>query len=569
MSGQTVKYLTIVAGAIALAAVALTVAWIVFLLLWKTLNVLRPFRILGGRYALSNITDPPGFVGIGEIVRSRVGDEIHFARKGARTFQNVDGPDALVPSQVPPLPDDLKGLAPLINLLLRRDRFVVTIIALRPVRGMVALHVRLSRSTGRLLESRRFTERIDEMEDAAQAYSGAAMLAGSWLAFMLEQYARSRFARNPRLELLGTGSWLSYSWLCRGLRHSESVGDSIAWYNAALRVDHRNIGALIALGRQMVMGSDASERDKMNKGIEHLKFAREQLGSSPRLGMSTIFRVEYPSARANPQWYQATYTLAVAYRNYYAAFFDAADPCPVEYLTEAVRLGAELARATAATRLTLASNWRRWAIKANRREDLHKAFRREDSDLASIVAVSKACLEMQQSWNDEPALPLPGWEPADKTALWKLLSRIDPDHLESLPPAANLRMAQECGSAPGSNQKCHLTPKTRYNSACYYACIHDFEKALIELRHVFAHMSPKPKGGTENVNYPSRDLFIDWANKDPALRQLRDVKELEFARIINGASAQFGQRKGNGASADRPAAQSLALKSTGPVVITF
>ena len=559
------------AGIIAFVAMALTAVWIVFLLVWKILNWSRLFRIRGGRYALSNISDPPGFEGIGEIVRSRIGDEVHFARKGARTFQNVDSPDAMVPSQVAPLPDEFKGFASLVNLLLRRDCFVVTVIALAPVRGQAALHVRLSRSTGKLLESRRFTEPIGDTrnvaklyENAPEAYSGAAIMAGSWLAYMLEKYARSRF-NAPHMQLLGTDSWLSYSWLCRGLRHAQSIQDSIAWWNAALRVDHRNIGALIALGRQMSMGSDASEREKMNEGLEHLAFAREELRSYQRLGMRNIFRLEYPSACANSQWYQVTYALVVAYRNYYEAFSDDADhPCPTEYLVKAVRLGAELAQATAATQLTLENHWRKWVIKPRYREELQKVFHREDSDLASIVAISKACLEMQR--NGKPDAPLPSWKPAGKPALWKLLRKIDPRHPENLPPAANLRIAQECGSTLDGDQKWHLTPKTRYNSACYYACIHDFPTALEELRHVFTHMSPEPKGHTENLNYPSRESFIDWAIKDPALRQLRAEKELEFNEIINEAKTRFSQGSNNGSPVVQVLARLISLTAKAQAV---
>lgn len=530
------------AEGIALVAMALTVTWVLFLLLWKLLNLLRPFHILGGRYAISDIIDPPEYKGIGEIVRSRIGDEVAFARKGVRTFQNVDSPDALVPSQVPPLSNELKGLGPLINILLRRDRFVVTVIALAPVGNRVTLHVRLSRSTGKLLASRRFTEPVGK-EGETEAYSGAAMMAGSWLAFKLEQYANSRFAKNPSLHLFGTGSWLSYAWLCRGLRHTQSIDDSIAWFHAALRVDHRNIGALIALGKQMSMGLgySTSERENMDMGIRHLEYAREQL-ISQRLGLRKIYRLEYPCTRANPQWYQVTYALVVAYRNYYAAFSDAADPCPFDYLERAVQLGAELAQATAATELTLISTWRKWAIKGSRRKELQKAFRRDESDLASVVAISKACLEIRQNWNHQPDVPLPDWEPSNKHELWKLLRKIDPRNLESLPPAQNLRIAQECGSIPGSNQQCHLTPKTRYNSACYYVCIHDFEKALEELRLVFFHVSSEPRGAAENVNYTSRKWFIEWAIKDPELKQLRADKGDEFNEIIDGARIRFSQK---------------------------
>ncbi len=243
------------------------------------------------------------------------------------------GPDALVPSQIPPLPDQVKGLAPIVNLLLRRDRFVVTVMALKPVRKEVALHVRLSRSTGRVLESRRFTEAFSETKDRVEAYSGAAMMAGCWLAFMLEKYARSRFATSSRLEMLGTGSWLSYAWLCRGLRDPQPIGngktwvkaieDSKAWFNAALRVDHRNIGALIALGQRKTIGFGVGQ-EEMDDGVRHLGLALDQLEQleQQRLGMSRILRLQYSGTCANSQWYQVTYALAVAYTNYCAEFLD-------------------------------------------------------------------------------------------------------------------------------------------------------------------------------------------------------------------------------------------------------
>ena len=534
---------------ILLVTIGLILAWIVFLFLWKLLNWLGPFRVLGGRYAIGNISDPPGEGrrGIGDVVRSRIGEELAFARRGARTFQDVDSPDALLPSQVPPLPDQVKGLAPLINLLLRRDRFVVTVVALKPVGNEVALHVRLSRSTGKLLESRRFTEAVSETKDESEAYSGAAIKAGCWLAFMLEKYARSRLARNSRLEMLGTGSWLSYSWLCRGLHDPQPIGngkrwanaieDSKAWFNAALRVDHRNIGALIGLGQRMPVGFKVKRRE-MDQAIKHLNFALEQLERQRRPGMSRVFRVEYRGACANSQWYQATYTLVVAYINYYTAFRDDATcPCPICYLEESVKLGAQLARATAATQLTLRSRWRKRAIKGNRRKELQKVFRREDSDLACIVAIGKVLLEMQQNPDHEPDKPLPGWKPVDKPALWRVLRKIDPDHLESMPPAQNLQEARECGDRPSSHQICHLTPKARYNSACYYACIHNFEKAFEELGHVFSHMSIEPRDVPDN--YLSREWFIEWAQNDPMLKQLPQEEMRKFEGIISDAKARL------------------------------
>lgn len=547
-----------------IVTIGLILAWIVFLFLWKLLNFIRPCRILGGRYAINEISDPPGEErqGIGDIVRSRIGDEVAFARRGARTFQDVDSPDVSLPSQVSPLPDQVKGLGPLINLLLRRDRFVVTVVALKPVRKEVALHVRLSRSTGKLLESRRFTEAVSETKDEAEAYSGAAIKAGCWLAFMLEKYARSRFA-NSRLEMLGTGSWLSYAWLCRGLHDPQPIGsgkrwanaieDSKAWFNAALRVDHRNIGALIGLGQRMSLRFKV-ERKEMDAAIRHLKFALEQLERQRRLGMSKIFRLEYCGTCANSQWYQATYALVAAYTNYYEAFYDDSTcPCPILYLRESVRLGGQLAKATAATQLTLKSHWRKWAIKENHRKELQKVFRREDSDLASIVAISKARLEMQQNLDHKPDKPLPDWKPGDKPALWRVLRKIDPEHLDSLPPAQNLQMGRECGNTPGSHQICHLTPKARYNSACYYACVHNFEKALEELEHVFSHMSIEPRDVPDN--YLSREWFIGWAQNDPTLKQLREEEKFKFEGIVSDAKnrikSEIQQRGDSSQSAGR------------------
>lgn len=84
-------------AAIGYAILLSTLLWMAFLLLWKFLNWFRPFRVLGGRYAINIISDPPGngFEGVGDIVRSRIGDEVLFARKGARTYENVDRPRCL------------------------------------------------------------------------------------------------------------------------------------------------------------------------------------------------------------------------------------------------------------------------------------------------------------------------------------------------------------------------------------------------------------------------------------------------------------------------------------------
>ena len=284
-----------------LAVLLLVLLWIAGLLVWKAVNGLRLVRVIGGRYTISHIEDPPGAAGVGQAVRNRIADELNFARRSARTLQNVDSPDAAVPIEVTALPEPVKGLAPMVNFLLRQNRFVITVTILPVTSGVAELHVLLSRSSGKVLESRSFAEPIGRAGSELEAYTGAAMQAGAWLTFMLDKYVRSRFAGNGdrRVELLGTRSWESYAWLCRGLRHARSEKEQIAWYNAALRDDHRNIGALIALGAQL-----ARDSGSMDFGIRHLEWAREQLGDHPgghraREGMRKVLRLGHAGTGAS------------------------------------------------------------------------------------------------------------------------------------------------------------------------------------------------------------------------------------------------------------------------------
>ena len=532
---QHVKDLTILAAAIGAAigtiVLLLILAWITGLLVWNGYNRLRLWQVRGGRYAIKQVEDPPGIVGVGQAVRSRIVDELSFAGRSARTLQNVDSPDAAVPTQVPVLPEPIKGLGPLVNLLLHQDRFVITVTALPVLSDKAKLHVLLSRSTGKVLESRRFTEPIGNREDILEAYTGTAMQAGAWLAFMLDKYVRSRLPRNGnrRVELLGTHSWLSYAWLCRGLRHAQSEKEQIAWYNAALRVDHRNIGALIALGKRLT----ASE-ESIHFGIRHLQWAREQLSgnrdSGPnREGMSRVLRIEHPGTHADPQWFQATFALAVALLHRH----DHRSPHRIEQgcLTEAVEVGTELAQAIGATQLTLKSWWRRLALRRRRRVELRRILVREDTTLASVVASSKAALEM----HDEGKLLAiePDWQPSRKRELWKRLNKLDLKDLDSLPSAESLLNSQLC-SDNCNDEECHLSETTRYNRACFYVRGEKYEKALAQLKLVFAHMSFEPDRDDSEFSH----WLLRWAAKDdPALAPLRANCKSEFEELIERANA--------------------------------
>jgi hypothetical protein len=529
--------MTDLVAAIGILALGLTISWVIFLSLWKCFNRIRLVRILGGRYAINRIDDPSGFPGLGEAIRSRILDELSFASRGARTLQTVDGPDGLVPIQVPPLSDQFKALSSLVNLLLRQDRFVVTVTALPPLAREAAIHVRLSRSTGRVLESRRFTEPINDSDDPSDAYIDAAMQAGSWLAFMLDKNSRSRFVKGHkrRTQLLGTESWLSYAWLCQGIRHASSPSDQIDWYHAALRVDHRNIGALIALGQRLTMYSDPSMRSTVDVGVDHLELALNQL-SDRRDGMRRWLRWEYPHSCANPRWYQATYVLTGALLNYYSAFESSSSPCEAERLSEAVRLGTQLARAGGATQLTLASRWRALAIHRNRRAELQRLFREGGIELVGMLAGAKEFLEMQRGYLDDCEYD---WKSQDRKELWKLLSKLDPDRPSMLPPARYLLCVQECGDTPGVSTVRSMDIATHYNRACFYACAgpDDYDNAMQELRHCITHISAEPSvpwGPYSDIRWT-----VLWANQDPSLQALRENRRREFDDLMRLANRRL------------------------------
>lgn len=520
-------------AAVGLITLLLILAWIVILLGWNITNWLRLVRVIGGRYVINHVGDPRDVEDAGQAVLSRIVDELNFAGRGARTLQSVDSPDAAVPVQVASLPEPLKALAPLINLLVRQNRFVITVTLLPVTSDEADVHVLLSKSTGRVLESRRFTEPCHDKGDELAAYTGAAMQAGAWLAFMLDKHMRSRLARdgNRRVELLGTRSWQSYAFLCRGLRHAQTEAEKTAWYNAALREDHRNIGALIALGAIL-----ARSEQSMHFGIRHLQWAREQLGDGTgghrhRAGLRRALRLEYPGTHADPKWFQATYALAIALLHRHDNRHRRQRHDEQGCLIDAIKKGTELAQAIGATQLTLASWWRRWAIQRGRRVELRRILDREDTTLASVVAASKASLEMQHPGYLLP--PDPAWQPCDKRKLWKRLRGLDPEDPASLPPAESLLNAQLCSARCTGDEECHLDQRTRYNRACFHVRSGNYDKALEELKLVFAHVSAEPGQDSEY----SRKLLRWAADRDPALDSLRGNRQAEFTELIERADA--------------------------------
>jgi hypothetical protein len=59
---------------------------------------------------------------------------------------------------------------------------------------------------------------------------------------------------------------------------------------------------------------------------------------------------------------------------------------------------------------------------------------------------------------------------------------------------------------------------TRYNLACYYTTVGDYDTALRELR-------AGVEGSSERA---------DWADQDPALTALKNAHPVEFARVLKG-----------------------------------
>jgi hypothetical protein len=530
-----------VIGALIGACVALlAIVVMVGALAWNCLNRLRLIRVVGGEYAINHIEDPPGTTGVGHAIRSRIADELSFARRSARTARNVDSPDAAVPAQLAALPESIKGLTPLLNLLLRQNRFVITVTVLPLTSENARIYVMLSRSGGTVLESRSFAVPAGNKADAIEAYTAAAIRAGAWLAFMLEKYVRSRitWTRGHHVELLGTRSWESYALLCQGLRHATSEDERLAWYNAALREDHRNIGALIAFG-----GTLATHEKEIDFAINHLEWARKLLGGDSagrgnQEGMRKALRFEHAGTHADPQWFQATYALAIAllHRHDLAAGPDRQPHDETKCLADAIKKGAELAQAVGATRLTLASRWRRLAIQRGRRAQLRMILGREDTTLASVVAASKASLEMQEAGHLLPVED--GWKPCEKSELWKRLNKLDSEHPDSLPSAEGLLNAQLCFLGCDNDEECHLDQRTRYNRACFYVRSEKYDKALRELSVVFAHISSS--SGQADGDYSYR--LLDWARKDdPALRPLRSHRTAEFKELVDRASAAMRQ----------------------------
>jgi hypothetical protein len=536
----------------------LAIGWIVLVVLQKSINALPFMRPIGIGYSIQEVEDPPrGQVrGAGQIIRMRIIDELHYSRKGPRTLQHVDGPEAPLPSLIGALPEPMRGWAPIVNTLLRRDRLVVWVTALRPLSGRAAIHVRLCRSSGKVIAYKRFEEPLMG-DDAVSAYNGAAMWAGAWLAYEIAKFARSKASERgyASVELLGTGFWESYAMLRRGLE-SEAPNEQRAWYDAALREDHQNIGALIALG--CLEAQEVENRKTMGQGIEHLDLAHELLKESDKglgKGIGRIWN-PCPGTHADPQWFQCMYSLTVARLHRYCASMKTVPHAPNagDDLDKALRLGVDLAQGVGATQMTLSSWRRRRAIPARQRKAIQTVLDREDILLANAFVTPRALQSKPPATRGERppdrSRP-PSVDPTntfrDKREYWEKLAALSSDEIDKIPPAESLLDWEDQIFRNRSDILAHVNYRRLYNRACTETQLGLYAEAMSDLTLAFRHMSSAAPV-LEGRRLPPTFL-VDWAQKtDPALGWLRkheyygDKVKLLFEATRDRAVSPSGHR---------------------------
>lgn len=548
-----------------LTILATLFAIIVFIVL-LALHTVSPRRFL-----LQTPTDPPGHEGIGEVIRTRLLDELRTARKEAQTLTEMDGANAGVPKALLALPEKWKWIEPIFNRLIAPRHFVVTATPLRADCEQVGLHIQIGSSTGTVLEARQFAEApISKstgdrpIEDRSCVYRSLSITAGSWLAFMLTKRSRSRRHAHEPVVLFGTDSWESYAMMRHGVHSNGSVADKRKWHNAALWEDHRNIGALFELAK--LDSLDFNPEASLKHGIRHIELAHDLLAGDWRGLRMWLKPFQHSGTRVDPRWYQATYSLAVHCANRYCALSDISNFAQLarEDLARSLELATELTQAIGATQLTLASPWRKFSVERHYRHEISDLLKGEALDLATVLILPLSCeeelhehlkerrrfvCEFHTSYRDV------NWS-HDSNDLWKFFSTFS----LSGSTAVNVRKFRihtqdlldiqdhwVTAGLPHTREALLTLPwKLRYQRACALVRVGRMQEAINLFVQIFDHAASIPplvhgkRSGSEIVTWALNDpmleplhQMLDHFRSCPALMAQKNAPAVQLVRLLN------------------------------------
>ncbi|BCT77668.1 hypothetical protein SCMU_35100 [Sinomonas cyclohexanicum] len=476
-------------------------------------------------FSLGDIAEPAGLEGTGAVVQSLVLEELRSAGKGPHTLKMVDGPDAAIPAAAAFLPEQWAWLGPLLASRSRRLNIDLTPVA--KSEGRIGLDVRLSDRKGREVES---VSLAQPAGTDVESYASLATKAGAWLAFMVTKHSAGRRQQRHRVRLLGTEKWESYADFRCAQRCSGE--EKRQWLDSALAKDHRNVGALVELGRELARHVD--DDHEMAEGIRHLRIARRLL--EPRYHFRSSLPWERGGASVDPLWYQTTYSLAVAHYNRYLVHrARASDPegMAEHDLRESLALSLKLSKAVGATQLTFKSPWRRFAIRRRSSETLRGTLDREYDDLATLVAGPLASWEMRPTGHGGRPVVRPaekGWAaltPSRLDVLWELLADL-PDNPDGRLPSAlsvlnihtlarPVRSVADSENAEWDDDPLELVGlRARYQRSCVLMELGRYEEAVDDLEGALEHVSAVDCG---EEGLGGRWL-LEWVRKDPALALL-------------------------------------------------
>lgn len=439
--------------------------------------VRRRFINLGAFTSQPKAAEPTG-----DVIKAVVAEEFAAAAKASSTFQVVDAGAVELPDFLD-VPEQLKPFAKLLQVLFRRT--VLTLSATARDRGGGRWQV-----TGQIATRRR-VKRQETFEVPASAGSDPSVVGvflAAWALCAMGSLIGWRWRR--RSYPLGTASWKSLASV-RLADHAGGPDQEEEHLHRSLAHDHRNVVALARLG--FIETDPAADEAKYQAGLDHLAAAARVLESQPTQRPRLVRgRPHRAGVQWEGLWFQISYlrTVALLHR-YYTCLAQSRAPDPWD-LTAAQTEGLALEKAIASTWLSVHGPWRRFAVRAPRRQELAAML---DADTEYYLGVLAGALA-----ESAPAPGPAGGDALQGKALWKWLADFQTDR------DLNQLLLQATTESPDSSVR------TLYNIACVWTRIGQYDKALDSLRMMFA------RAPADEI----ADRMDLVAKQDPTLAPLRN-----------------------------------------------
>ena len=320
-----------------------------------------------------------------------------------------------------------------------------------------------------------------ETEDPTPYYRLAEQ-AAIWILFQQELWFEKKFT------LMGTSDWLSFAYFRAGVRWTKDDKDdkddkARKLYVESLNQDMNNRGALFNLGAL------DTEARKYRRAIDRLKRARNTYISDGKIHNQkreneTDKKNIYMPHLKDAVWYKATYQLAATYHYQSIKFEEQASTCQFEEQASTFRVQVKKKKleGQASDSLNQAEDEAKKLYKAI--EEAIKPQKKEDKALRNF---------------------LESFRPMATIMYAEILVGTTDDKKKT--------KAKECIERVDFSK---LTYRIHYNLACYYTNASDNKKALYHLKYALE------RGGE----------IIQWAQRDPSLKGLREGMECNFYGLI-------------------------------------